>query len=111
VAAADVFAPGNKAKLRDDRFLLLDRIASLVVEFAALPVIIEGHTDASGPKGKREALSRSYAETVRDYFLEKGIDAGRITTTGYGDTMPIEENRTAAGRAKNRRVEIVFKLR
>ncbi|MCL2506413.1 MAG: OmpA family protein [Endomicrobia bacterium] len=70
-------------------------------------VTIEGHTDEVGDDNYNEALSKRRANTVEKKLVELGIDADKIETVGYGKTKPIESNKTAEGRAKNRRVEII----
>ena len=69
---------------------------------------INGHTDNKGDKGKNMILSQKRAEAVKKYLENKGIDPQRLTAQGFGETMPVADNSTAAGRAKNRRVE--FKI-
>ena len=69
---------------------------------------IGGHTDATGDDKMNLALSERRAKTCYDYLVSKGIAAGRMTYAGYGETQPVGDNKTAAGRAQNRRV--VFEL-
>lgn len=72
-------------------------------------IVIEGHTDSQGGEQMNMELSRNRAESVRDYLVSQGIDAGRITAVGRGETQPLTTNDTPEGRANNRRVEIVLK--
>jgi outer membrane protein OmpA-like peptidoglycan-associated protein len=67
---------------------------------------IEGHTDNTGSAEKNLQLSKDRAASVKQYFVRQGIDAGRLTSEGYGDTKPIGDNKTSKGRTQNRRVEI-----
>jgi outer membrane protein OmpA-like peptidoglycan-associated protein len=69
-------------------------------------VAIEGHTDSAGDAVKNRALSQERAEAVATYLTQKGIAAERLTAKGHGPDNPIASNRTAEGRAKNRRVEL-----
>lgn len=69
---------------------------------------IEGHTDSQGPEELNEELSYNRAEAVRDYLAERGVDSSRIRTEGRGESEPIASNKSAEGRANNRRVEIVI---
>jgi len=67
---------------------------------------IDGHTDNTGTVQKNQALSQQRADAVKTYLVSKGIDASRLTSTGHGQDLPIADNKTAAGRQKNRRVEM-----
>jgi len=71
-------------------------------------VLIEGHTDSVGKDDYNLALSRKRADSVKDKLVEDGIEAGRITTVGYGKTFPVASNDTKAGKAQNRRVDVVI---
>jgi len=68
-------------------------------------VSIEGHTDNTGKADKNLALSQKRVDAVKAYLVKKGVDASRLTVQAYGDTKPAADNKTAAGRAENRRVE------
>ncbi|MFZ1634112.1 MAG: OmpA family protein, partial [Chitinophagales bacterium] len=67
---------------------------------------IEGHTDDQGEDKMNQELSDKRAAAVRKYFVSKGIAESRLTSIGYGESKPIADNKTSAGRAQNRRVEI-----
>jgi len=67
-----------------------------------------GHTDNTGTDAENEKLSQKRAEAVAQYFTKKGISADRISSKGFGSTEPIADNKTAAGRAQNRRTEFLF---
>jgi len=71
--------------------------------------VVEGHTDSRGTPGVNQELSRNRANAVRDYLIERGVPAERITAEGHGPDVPVADNNTAEGRANNRRVEIVVK--
>lgn len=86
----------------------LDRVAQALTEQSAESrIVIEGHTDARGSDEKNQQLSQDRAESVRDYLVQKGVEAQRVSAVGKGETSPIADNDTAEGRATNRRVEIV----
>jgi OOP family OmpA-OmpF porin len=69
-------------------------------------VIAEGHTDSIGSDAYNQKLSEQRAESVRRYLVNGGIEAGRISTEGFGESRPVASNQTADGRAQNRRVEL-----
>lgn len=70
-------------------------------------IVVEGHTDSQGTESYNLDLSQSRAQAVRDYLVTRGIAADRISSQGFGATRPIADNKSAEGRANNRRVEIV----
>jgi outer membrane protein OmpA-like peptidoglycan-associated protein len=84
----------------------LDRIAELLVAHPELAVRIEGHTDDAGRDESNLELSQRRADSVRQALIDRGVDAGLITSQGIGEARPIADNKTAAGRRQNRRVEI-----
>ena len=72
-----------------------------------MAIEVQGHTDDRGNDSHNMTLSDARAQSVREYLIAQGIDAARLTARGYGETTPIESNRTASGRAANRRVEFI----
>lgn len=72
-----------------------------------LRISVEGHTDAVGTHEFNQHLSQWRADSVRNYLVSKGVDGARIKTSGFAETRPVARNDTAAGHAKNRRVEII----
>ena len=102
-----LFATG-KAELEPESRPVLKEIATTLKEHADLKILIEGHTDNVGAAASNLALSDARAAAVKAALVSDfGIDGGRITTKGFGDTKPAIPNTTAEGRAQNRRVEIV----
>jgi len=73
-----------------------------------MKLAIDGHTDWVGSDEFNQTLSDNRANAVKQYFISKGIDESRITSAGHGESMPIADNNSAAGRAKNRRVEMTL---
>jgi outer membrane protein OmpA-like peptidoglycan-associated protein len=71
-------------------------------------ILVEGHTDSTGTKDKNLVLSQARAETVRKYLVSDGIPDGQIRAVGVGQERPVADNKTSAGRAKNRRVEVIL---
>jgi OOP family OmpA-OmpF porin len=94
----------NKADLTTTSRPVLDDVAASLQKHPLLKVEIQGHTDSTGPADYNLKLSDRRAASVRDYLIEKGVSAERLTSKGYGLTQPIDTNKTAAGRAHNRRV-------
>ena len=98
----------GKETIRPGSFGVLDGAAFVLNEYPSLRVMISGYTDDVGSRDKNLELSLKRANSVKAYFVDKKIDAGRIETRGAGPDEPIADNKTAAGRQKNRRIE--FKL-
>jgi OOP family OmpA-OmpF porin len=97
----------NKAVISPVSFALLDTVAAALTDFPLIRVEVQGHTDDRGSDKKNLKLSQSRAQAVRDYLIAKGIEPFRMTAQGYGESRPIETNKTSDGRAANRRVEFV----
>ena len=85
---------------------VLDRIAEAMKAFPDAIVEVGGHSDSTGADAYNLKLSEKRAKAVRDYLVSKGVDGSRLTSKGYGETKPVADNKTAEGRAKNRRVEL-----
>ena len=86
----------------------LDEVAEALADHPKITVRIEGHTDSRGSNKFNMKLSDDRAKSVRDYLIGKGIDGARMDARGYGEDVPIADNRSDAGRAQNRRVEFVI---
>jgi OOP family OmpA-OmpF porin len=98
----------GKATIRKKSTEKLDAALKVLTDYPKLKIEISGHTDNVGKDEANLKLSQDRADSVKKYFTDKGIDAARIQTRGAGPSQPIEDNKTAAGRQKNRRIE--FKL-
>jgi outer membrane protein OmpA-like peptidoglycan-associated protein len=85
---------------------VLNDIFDIMEEYPNARFMVEGYTDNTGSEGFNMKLSKSRANSVIDYLTEKGVDAGRLDSTGYGEQNPLDSNKTEEGRANNRRVEI-----
>ena len=96
----------DKAVLTADSRQILDRVAASLLAHPEVKVEVGGHTDSVGSDAYNLNLSHQRAEAARDYLINKGVPASRLTAKGYGETKPIADNNTAEGRAKNRRVEL-----
>lgn len=104
----NVFFDFDKWDLRPESFVELDRVVKLLKENPKIEIEMSAHTDSKGSDEYNFRLSDNRARSVMEYILSKGIDAGRITSKGYGESMPVSENETDEGRQLNRRVE--FKI-
>ncbi|HSO83861.1 photosynthetic reaction center cytochrome PufC [Thiocapsa sp.] len=100
--------PSGSAVLPAGALPTLDRIAEMLAARPDLKAKIAGHTDSLGNPEINQALSRQRAESVMRALIERGVDAGRLSTEGYGAERPIADNTTDRGRRENRRVEIVM---
>jgi OOP family OmpA-OmpF porin len=94
-----------KFRVLPDSFKLLNQVVQVLNDFPKMRVSIEGHTDNVGKEASNLRLSQKRAEAVRDYLVSKGIAAERLEAIGYGPTKPLMSNKTARGKAKNRRTE------
>jgi len=103
---------GEKIKFRSGRATILNvshgilnSVSQVLKDHPYITVQVEGHTDADGGEEMNQKLSERRAGAVRDYLVKTGIEAERLTSTGYGEIRPIASNRSAEGKAENRRVE------
>jgi OmpA-OmpF porin, OOP family len=108
-AAKNVFFATGSAKLLPKSFKALDEAAKLLKTDETLMVDIDGHTDSQGDEAKNQTLSENRAKAVKDYLVSKGIADARLKSAGYGSTKPVGDNKTAAGRASNRRTELAVR--
>jgi len=97
----------GKAELLFTSYSALDRLSKALKDNPGVEIEIRGYTDALGKAGVTTQLSRMRAEAVRQYLINQGIDPQRMRAMGFGPSNPIGDNRTAAGRALNRRIEVV----
>ena len=104
--AADAFFDFDKAVLKPEGKAKLDDLVGKIGGINLEVIIAVGHTDSIGTKEYNQKLSVRRAEAVKAYLVSKGIEKNRVYTEGKGLTQPVADNRTAEGRAKNRRVEI-----
>ncbi|PJJ54840.1 OmpA family protein [Hymenobacter chitinivorans] len=105
VVLNNIFFDFDKATLRKESTAELERLQKLMVETPALRLEISGHTDNVGKAEYNKDLSQRRAKAVVDYLVGKGVDKGRLTFAGYGDSQPVATNATKAGRQLNRRTE------
>ena len=103
-----VFFASDSYELQPESFPALDSLADFLLAFPEYSIEIRGHTDNSGQAEKNRRLSEERARAVALYLVSKGVDKKRVSWKGFGDTVPVADNATAEGRAKNRRVEYVL---
>ena len=98
----DVASYTLKPQFRDT----LDRIAVSMNQYPNSLIDVYGHTDSTGSDAYNQTLSENRARTVANYLVSRGVSSARIRSQGFGETMPVADNVSEAGRSKNRRVEI-----
>ena len=108
---SDVLFDVDSADLDDDGYRTLNKVSDTLVEFKKTAVVVQGHTDSTGSDQHNQRLSERRAESVVRYLMDQGIARERITAVGYGEQHPVASNETAAGRSKNRRVDILLKAK
>ncbi|WP_067148671.1 DUF5723 family protein [Pseudotamlana agarivorans] len=106
--AKTILFHNGKSTVLDESKQVLDNIVGILHEYPDSHFSIDGHTDSSGSEALNQRLSEERASTVMTYFIEHGISSDRLTSKGYGESNPIDDNSTAAGRRNNRRVEVTL---
>jgi len=101
-----VYFDSNSADLKAASILTLDRGVKTLKKRNKINVEVAAHTDSQGSESYNKALSDRRAASVKDYLIAHGISASRLSSKGYGESQPVASNMEAAGRAKNRRVEL-----
>ncbi|HAH59823.1 MAG TPA: cell envelope biogenesis protein OmpA, partial [Bacteroidales bacterium] len=96
----------GKSTIKPVSFQILDAVVKVMIENPNYKLIIGGHTDNVGGEAMNMTLSKNRAEAVSVYLISKGISPTRISSEGFGLTKPVDDNSTAAGRTRNRRVEL-----
>jgi outer membrane protein OmpA-like peptidoglycan-associated protein len=107
VNIGDVLFDTARYTLRPPAREALAKLSGIVLAYPGLRLQVEGHTDSTGTQAFNQKLSEQRANAVRDYLVQQGLEADSITAAGLGQDSPIADNGTAAGRQKNRRVEII----
>lgn len=105
IALRNVFFNTGKWEVKEDSYAELERLINLLKDVPSLKIEISGHTDNIGAESFNELLSQRRADAVVNYLVGKGVDKKRLSAKGYGQSRPIDSNKTAEGRAQNRRTE------
>ncbi len=96
----------GKASFQKQTFPVLQSITAILKEYPNAKFSIEGHTDNTGKAAANQKLSEERAAAVKNYLVENGIATDRLTSSGFGQTKPMDSNKTKEGKANNRRVEV-----
>ncbi|HVO56957.1 MAG TPA: OmpA family protein [Dongiaceae bacterium] len=107
VNMGDVLFDTAKSDLRQPAREALAKLSGIMLNYPSLRLKIEGHTDSTGTPQFNQKLSEQRAAAVRDYLVSQGLPMDSMATQGFGEANPVADNKTAAGRQQNRRVEIV----
>jgi outer membrane protein OmpA-like peptidoglycan-associated protein len=105
-AAKNVYFNTGSTKLLSKSFAPLNEVVKIMNDNPSLKMKIDGHTDWVGTDEYNMTLSDGRAASVKAYLVGQGISEDRLISEGFGETMPIADNKTATGRSKNRRVEM-----
>jgi outer membrane protein OmpA-like peptidoglycan-associated protein len=108
VNMGDVLFATGKADLNQDAKIALAKLSGIVLNYPSLKLAIAGYTDSTGSADFNQTLSEKRANAVMAYLMGQGLSDASMTAQGYGPNDPVADNNTAAGRQKNRRVEIVI---
>lgn len=106
--SSDLLFPTNSSYLTEEAKVELSKLSKLLSDDPSKKVRVDGHTDATGTEEYNQWLSDKRATSVKNFLEEAGVSASRISTQGYGQSMPVADNKTPEGRQKNRRVEVVI---
>ena len=98
----------NKATFKKESIDILKSMTAIFKDYPEADFVIAGHTDSVGSDKSNQLLSERRAAAVRDYLIANGINADRLKTVGYGESKPVDTNKTPAGRQNNRRTEVTL---
>ncbi|HJT86438.1 MAG TPA: OmpA family protein, partial [Bryobacteraceae bacterium] len=107
VNISDVLFAFNKYTLKPDAREKMAKVSGILLAYPGLKIQLEGHTDSIGSDEYNLKLSERRADSVRDYLISQGVPAQTVTAVGLGKMDPVASNDTAAGRQRNRRVDMV----
>ncbi len=103
-----IYFDSGKATIKPESYYVLDEAAKMLKQNPKVKIEVQGHTDSVGGAESNLMLSQARAESVRNYLIMNGIESWRIIAKGYGESMPIADNGTNDGRARNRRIEFLI---
>lgn len=101
----DVKFDFDKSVVKPNSYADVKNLADFMKQYPQTTTVVEGHTDSVGPDAYNQKLSQRRADAVKQVLVKDGIDASRVSSVGYGESRPVADNATEAGRAVNRRVE------
>jgi outer membrane protein OmpA-like peptidoglycan-associated protein len=104
--AKTILFDSAKSSFQKQTYPVLVAITAILKEYPNSNFSLEGHTDSDGKDASNQTLSEERASAVKSYLVENGISAARLTSKGFGESAPVDSNKTAAGKANNRRVEV-----
>ncbi len=102
-----LFATG-KAEIQSGAAANLDRLTAFMGQYPDRTVVIEGFTDSMGSEEMNQSLSQRRADAVKNYLMNQGVGSNRVSSSGRGESSPVADNDSAAGRQQNRRVEVII---
>lgn len=108
LSMSDILFDVDKASLKGDLKTSLAKVAGILSVYQELNISVEGHTDDTGSDDYNMKLSEQRAQNVKEFLMSQGIDESRLSSKGYGKTMPVASNKTKKGKQKNRRVDLVI---
>ncbi|MBK6936947.1 MAG: OmpA family protein [Chitinophagaceae bacterium] len=108
LAAKNILFVTGSSKLQSKSFKGLNEVAQILKDNPGMTLAVDGHTDNVGNDDKNMVLSQNRADAVKNYLATKGVSVDRITSVGHGETIPVADNKTAAGRQQNRRSELTL---
>jgi len=98
----------NKSIIKSESMGTINEIVEMMIEHPDLKFRVDGHTDGDGDESYNQKLSEERASAVKNLLIQSGIDASRLDSKGFGESMPVNENSTSEGKANNRRVEFII---
>jgi len=108
---SDVLFAINSASLNSNSREAMGNAAAVMAEYPKTAVVVQGHTDSSGSEDHNQELSVRRADSVVQFLASNGVTSNRLSAMGYGERMPVSDNDTTAGRARNRRVTMLLRAK